>query len=247
MFPSRVRPTIRYVREDCREDLPHYDVNLCAYETGALIRVREICAHLSEVGERLRLVKERLVYRVVVGDRMRVVAWQEPQSSTCAAFCEPFLTWVCAEGWRSDGSRSDCYRYFEALHKRQTLLPTSEDAKRHSLELAARVINQATHDAPRGIELALSNAGREVSFLCAGISTRLFLRPDREGANELYVAVDRSLLRNIGAAVVQGRVLSCLLSAFEDHCEVCEEVSPTDYPGAALSVWEYSVRYGLLR
>lgn len=246
VHPKRVRPTIRYLEDDLGWSLPPYSVDLCNISSDSLDHLRTICTHLSSIGEPLRVVKDsdKVVHRVVVRSRLRVVAWQEPPKKPC--FCEPFLTWACAEGLRRKGDHSDCYLYFERLYARDQLLPTADDVCRHRLELGARVVNEAAETALGHIACASRHAGQEVQCSIAGLDGKLLLLKGDDGIDELYIVLDRSGLRRIGGKPVQDAVLRGVFGAFEKYLMEYDEISPTDYPGSSLDAWETSVKYGFV-
>jgi hypothetical protein len=235
--PRRVRPTLRCYCEDFGLPLPPASVDLCSYTTRTLTHLRSICVEL-ETYKRLLSAEDRIVRTVRVGSR-RVAAWQEGGAEP--AFCEPFLTWACAEG-----NRRDCYVKFKTLAAKGNLLPCRDDVLRHRIELDARIIQQAKRDVPDVLAAARAQPGTELEAQLGGIDTRLLVMQDATGVAELYVVLNRFVLRRLGNKQAQDLILMGVFRRFEKYCAAWEIISPTDYPGSALGPFEESVKYGLL-
>jgi hypothetical protein len=173
----RTRVTLRCLRDDLQVDLPPVEVDLGRLDHPLIAEARRLAPAAPRGQKRILSIGQPLVYRLRHG-RWRGATWLE---SDAARF------WLCAGALREEGSGDDAYELFAALHRAGRLLPDADDRLRDALERNARIIDDATHSIPKGLNEALARRGRDLAVRFGGdVDVRLHVT---SGGDEIWVAI----------------------------------------------------------
>lgn len=212
---SRVRPTLRCLRQDLNLPLPPQTMPLDELDHPVLAKANSQFAAEDTPHERIAEIDDQVLFKVKV-QRWRGAVWTEPT-----------LGWLVATGGREAGSPDDFYaalaRAGRAARARHNsvgstpvtsnthtgyLLPQDADRARMHAESGVR-LDRRLHDAVIGLVRASLRDGREHVAGLRTFTVGIQVRADH--GHETYVAVR-----------VTGSVPLNLVAAILDHIPGCD-------------------------
>jgi hypothetical protein len=225
----RSRPTIRCLTTDLDEELPPIDVDIGEIDHPWLNELRRIAPE-SPIGQkRILSIDHPLVYRLRIS------------SERGATWVDDDLVWLCAVQKREEGSDTDAFSWFAALHEKGHLLPKSDDHLRYRAESAIRFHRELTKDLFGLVDRAKSEGGEELlADLCGWLPCRLLIiRSDN--VEEIWCAL--SVMGRDGNHIREQQ-RDLLFAELERYLEPVMFEARNDWPNGELS-WFEAVRLGL--
>lgn len=226
----RTRVTLRCVRDDLDLTPPPIEIDLGSLDHPLITEARRIAPTAPRSQKRILSIEHPLVYRLRHG-RWRGATWVEAGAGRF---------WLCGGAQREEGSATDAYESFAALHRAAQLLPDDDDQLRDALERNARIVDHAADTIPSVLSDAFARRGRDVGARFGGfVDTRLYVAPS---GDEVWVALSTQAT---DGRFVEERLRDVLFRLVLDAAEADLWEPRADWPSGELA-WFEVARLGLL-